>query len=125
MALKPRKGTFMASWGSSKLQTPSSREAPNRKLQRCRALPLRFGAWCFFGIWSLELGASWSLSMPVSVRQRDENVLQRRCNGADVGLVNADAAEALANELLGHRILYMQVHRLAEDRCGPHARQAA
>src|SRR6266568_2482462 len=127
MALKPRKGTFIArvrvcddSRRSSKLQAPNTREAPNHNLQYSRTVPLRFGAWCFFGIWNLELGASWSFSMAVSARQRDENVLQRRRDGADVGLADSDAIEPLANELLGHGILHQQVHRLAEHRCGSH-----
>jgi len=42
---------------NTKHQTPSSREAPNTKLQNPRAR-LVFGAWCFFGAWSLVLGAS-------------------------------------------------------------------
>src|SRR2546425_12997449 len=112
MALKPRKGTFI---GGSKLQCPSSKGAPNPKLQRRRALPWRFGARCFFGIWSLKLGASWCFSMPVSVCQRDEDVFQRRRDRTDIGLANANAVEPLANELLGHRIVHQQVHRLAED----------
>ena len=38
---------------------PSSKEAPNLNLQSIRArLGLMFGAWCFFGILSLGLGAS-------------------------------------------------------------------
>ena len=44
---------------SSKLQAPSSKEAPNLKLQSIRArLGLGLGAGCFFGILSLGLGAS-------------------------------------------------------------------
>src|SRR6185295_1782005 len=41
---------------SSKSQAPSSREAPNFKLQPGRA---PFGAWCLVFLWSLELGI-WS-----------------------------------------------------------------
>src|SRR5687767_10313998 len=111
MALNPRKGIFIARlrgrvdcWKSSKFQAPSSREAPNSKPQRGRDWPLGFEAWRFFGIWSLEFGASFS----VSARQRDEDVFQRRRDGADVDLPNTNAVEALANELLGHRILQQQ-----------------
>ncbi|KAF0178584.1 MAG: hypothetical protein FD161_1889 [Limisphaerales bacterium] len=44
---------------SSKLQAPSSKEAPNTKLQPARVrLGLVFGAWCFLGAWSLGFGAS-------------------------------------------------------------------
>jgi hypothetical protein len=46
---------------SSKPQAPSSREAPNIKLQRIKArcgAGLKFGAWDFFGAWILVLGAS-------------------------------------------------------------------
>src|SRR6266496_4372010 len=98
MALKPRKGIFIPRlrvcddcWRSSKLQAPSSRETPNHKLQGRLDGPLELGAWCFFGIWSWELGASFSPS--VSGGQGDEDVLQRRRDGADVGLANADAVE--------------------------------
>ena len=45
---------------SSKLQVPNSREAPNFKHQALRRATLKFGAWCFFGIWCLELGAATS-----------------------------------------------------------------
>src|SRR6266851_3131967 len=46
----------------TKLQTPSSREIPipkreNIDFRRYSACGLRFGAWNFFGAWSLELGA--------------------------------------------------------------------
>jgi hypothetical protein len=42
---------------SSKLQDPSSREAPNFKPQPARAYLLELGAWSFSGAWTLELGA--------------------------------------------------------------------
>jgi hypothetical protein len=43
-----------------KSQAPSSKEIPNSKLQESkRAVPvLEFGAWSFFGIWSLGFGTS-------------------------------------------------------------------
>jgi hypothetical protein len=42
---------------STKHQAPSSREAPNIKLQSPEPIVLVFGALCFFGAWSLEFGA--------------------------------------------------------------------
>jgi hypothetical protein len=42
---------------STKLQAPSSREAPNFKSQAPRACSLEIGAWMFSGAWSLVLGA--------------------------------------------------------------------
>jgi hypothetical protein len=45
---------------SSNIQHPSSREAPNFKLQNIQA---RFvGAWCLMFLWMLELGI-WSFQI--------------------------------------------------------------
>jgi prepilin-type N-terminal cleavage/methylation domain-containing protein/prepilin-type processing-associated H-X9-DG protein len=42
---------------STKHQAPSTREAPNSKLQSAvRGVPLEFAAWNFSGAWRLELG---------------------------------------------------------------------
>jgi hypothetical protein len=50
-------------WKSSKLQAPSSREAPNFKLQKyCGAHCFEFGAWCFSGAWTLVLGCFMAVS---------------------------------------------------------------
>jgi prepilin-type N-terminal cleavage/methylation domain-containing protein/prepilin-type processing-associated H-X9-DG protein len=43
---------------NTKLQTPSSREAPNLKLQLREQGHLKFGAWNFSEAWSLEFGTS-------------------------------------------------------------------
>src|SRR5882757_4630 len=63
--------------GSSKFQHPSSREAPNLKLQIYGAHRLKFGAWNFSGAWSLELGAfhlrlglNWNRSITFRTRTR-------------------------------------------------------
>jgi NAD(P) transhydrogenase subunit alpha len=47
---------------SSKLQAPSSREAPNIKLQDNSGIGRRFGSWNLKFFWSLELGAWCFLS---------------------------------------------------------------
>src|SRR3954465_4639126 len=41
---------------SSKLQISSKSQAP--KIPKCSIANLGFGTWSFFGIWSLEVGAS-------------------------------------------------------------------
>ncbi len=44
---------------NTKHQTPNTKEAPNFKLQRpWPGAGLKFGAWCFFGIWCLVFGVS-------------------------------------------------------------------
>jgi mono/diheme cytochrome c family protein len=43
---------------SSKFQAPKSKEAPSSKLQKQLARGLEFGAWDFFGAWSLGFGIS-------------------------------------------------------------------
>jgi hypothetical protein len=42
---------------TSKHQAPSSREAPNSKLQDCCGGCVVFETWNFSGAWSLEFGA--------------------------------------------------------------------
>jgi hypothetical protein len=42
---------------SSKLQNPGKIQAPISDRDEMRACILDFGAWCFSGVWSLELGA--------------------------------------------------------------------
>jgi hypothetical protein len=43
---------------SSKSKTPSSNELQSSKLQKLTMAVFEIGDWSFFGIWSLELGAS-------------------------------------------------------------------
>src|SRR4030081_1964059 len=71
---------------STKHQAPSTREAPNSKLQLGR-LFLKLGAWCFFGIWSLGFGvfvpvlASAESSKPVSYYHDLMPIFKRSCTG--------------------------------------------
>src|ERR1700731_134573 len=62
---------------NSKHQAPSSREAPNSKLQtRTCALPLVFEVWGFSGAWCLVLGAFCSrhLQPPAQISLRPHDV---------------------------------------------------
>ena len=43
---------------SSKLQAPGKLQAQSSNRYELRACNLDLGAWCFSGVWSLELGAS-------------------------------------------------------------------
>src|ERR1043166_1236138 len=95
MAEKPRKGVFI----NFKLQPPTSRETPNPKSQARKKsqIPspnhlawrggLELDAWSFSGGWRLEVGGSSCdafVGTVIPVGQGHENILQRRCDGADV-----------------------------------------
>src|SRR6266481_4955732 len=126
MALKPRNGGFI----KSKLQDPSSREIPNSKSQtpinfqipntqkQQRWDYLMIQIWCFFGVWSLGFGASWArVPIGLLVCERDEHILQRRRNGANVGLRDASFGQVGADEIVGSIFIDQQMHRLTKD-CG-------
>src|SRR5581483_2258126 len=52
---------------SSKFQAPSSKEAPNFKLQKRARRHLKSGAWDFFGAWNL---GTWNFSPCLPCRER-------------------------------------------------------
>src|SRR5207249_3043611 len=75
-AYKPHYLTVMREL-SSKLQAPSSREAPNPKPQHASAhasgsVRMRFGIWSLVLLWSLELGI-WSF--PVCAAE--DNIVEK------------------------------------------------
>src|ERR1051326_7671347 len=111
MALKPRKGIFIARVRvsddrskSSQVQGPNPKEAPNHKPPYRRAFPLKLVARGLFGIWDSGFGVSQRV-VSIPAGQRNEHVFERRRDGPDVRLANAHAGELLANQLLGHGLI--------------------
>src|SRR5258706_16451761 len=75
-------------WKITNHQDPSSREAPNSKLQTHQhAGRLKLGAWCFSGIWSLGFGilapvlAGAEPAKPVSYYHDLMPIFKRSCTG--------------------------------------------
>jgi hypothetical protein len=54
----PLAGAFAPEIPNSKIQIPRKFQIPTINGQRTRRFFGEFGAWVFFGVWELELGAS-------------------------------------------------------------------
>lgn len=90
---------------STKLQTPSTKEAPIVKLQS--ELPrshLNVGAWSFFGGWSLVLGISAAVpnrqALPVQTKIRSSKAAEKLFANGGVSLKLRASARAPAGQAL-------------------------